>query len=95
VSWADWDEELLALELQDLSAADFNLDLTGFNAHEIDALLAIEEERDADAVPPLPEIPVSRTGDLWICGKKKVLGRDLEIDIIGLESRPFSLTSFA
>jgi ParB-like chromosome segregation protein Spo0J len=70
VSWADWDEELLALELQDLSAADFNLDLTGFDANEIDALLAIEAERDADAVPPLPENPVSRTGDLWICGKK-------------------------
>src|SRR5215471_14971728 len=40
VTWADWDEELLNLELQDLSAADFNLDLTGFDAQEIDALLA-------------------------------------------------------
>jgi DNA modification methylase len=70
VSWADWDEELLALELQDLSAADFNLDLTGFDAQEIDALLAIEEDRDADTVPPLPENPVSRSGDLWICGAK-------------------------
>jgi hypothetical protein len=70
VSWADWDEELLALELQDLSAADFNLDLTGFDAQEIDALLAIEEDRDADTVPPLPENPVSRAGDLWICGAK-------------------------
>jgi hypothetical protein len=70
VSWADWDEELLALELRDLSAADFNLDLTGFDAQEIDALLAIEEDRDADTVPPLPENPVSRPGDLWICGAK-------------------------
>jgi DNA modification methylase len=70
VTWADWDEELLALELQDLSAADFNLDLTGFDAHEIDALLAIEEDRDVDTVPPLPENPVSRAGDLWICGAK-------------------------
>jgi ParB-like chromosome segregation protein Spo0J len=70
VSWADWDEELLALELQDLSAADFNLDLTGFDAQEIDALIAIEEDRDADTVPPLPESPASRAGDLWICGTK-------------------------
>jgi hypothetical protein len=70
VTWADWDEELLALELQDLSAADFNLDLTGFDAQEIDALLAIEEDRDADTVPPLPENAVSRAGDLWICGAK-------------------------
>jgi DNA modification methylase len=70
VTWANWDEELLALELQDLSAADFNLDLTGFDAHEIDALLAIEEDRDADTAPPLPENPVSRAGDLWLCGAK-------------------------
>jgi ParB-like chromosome segregation protein Spo0J len=70
VTWANWDEELLAIELQELSAADFNLDLTGFDAHEIDSLLAIEEDRDADTVPPLPENPVSRTGDLWICGAK-------------------------
>src|SRR5579863_10497044 len=28
VAWADWDEELLALELQELSAADFDLSLT-------------------------------------------------------------------
>jgi DNA modification methylase len=70
VTWANWDEELLAIELQELSAADFNLDLTGFDAHEIDALLAIEEDRDADTAPPLPENPVSRTGDLWLCGAK-------------------------
>jgi len=31
VTWASWDEELLALELQELSEADFDLDLTGFN----------------------------------------------------------------
>ena len=32
VTWADWDEELLALELQELNAADFDLDLTGSDA---------------------------------------------------------------
>jgi hypothetical protein len=62
---------LLALKLQHLSAADFNLDLTGFDAQKIDALLAVQEERDADTPPPLPENPVSRAGDLWICGPKK------------------------
>jgi DNA modification methylase len=70
VSWADWDEELLALELQELSEADFDLSLTGFDPGEIDALLANEEDRDADTAPPLPENPVSRSGDLWICGTK-------------------------
>jgi ParB-like chromosome segregation protein Spo0J len=28
VSWADWDEELLSVELQELAAADFDLSLT-------------------------------------------------------------------
>jgi len=31
VAWAAWNEELLALELQELNAADFDLELTGFN----------------------------------------------------------------
>jgi ParB-like chromosome segregation protein Spo0J len=30
VAWADWDEELLALELIDLKDLDFDLGLTGF-----------------------------------------------------------------
>src|SRR5664279_1088040 len=42
VSWADWDEELLALELDELRTADYDLSLTGFDTQEIDALLAID-----------------------------------------------------
>ena len=75
VTWADWDEELLALELQDIQAADFDLDLTGFNPHEIDALLALDDEK-ANAAPPLPETPVSRLGDLWLLGSHRVLCGD-------------------
>src|SRR5258706_4428383 len=69
VTWADWDDELVALELQDLQLADFDLDLTGFDGSEIDDLLLAAEDEKADAVPPLPDIPVSRVGDLWLCGK--------------------------
>ena len=35
VTWAEWDDELLSLELQELAAADFNLELTGFDPHRI------------------------------------------------------------
>src|SRR5262245_25629260 len=76
VTWADWDEELLALELQELNAADFDLNLTGFDPGEIDGLLAIPDEERANAAPPVPEYPVSRAGDLWICGKHRVLCGD-------------------
>ena len=76
VTWAEWDEELLALELQELNEADFDLSLTGFDPGEIDGLLAIPEEEQANAAPPLPENPVSRLGDLWLCGKHRVLCGD-------------------
>jgi ParB-like chromosome segregation protein Spo0J len=65
VTWAEWDEELLALEIQELNAAEFDLSLTGFDPKEIDDLLLIQEDDDrANAVPPVPENPVSRPGDL-------------------------------
>jgi hypothetical protein len=76
VTWADWDEDLLSLELQELNAADFDLSLTGFDPGEIDGLLAIPDEERANAAPPLPDNPVSRLGDLWICGKHRVLCGD-------------------
>jgi ParB-like chromosome segregation protein Spo0J len=68
VTWADWDEELLALELQEIQEADFDLSLTGLNSGEIDDLLALDDEEKANATPPLPETPVSRAGDLWLLG---------------------------
>jgi ParB-like chromosome segregation protein Spo0J len=73
VAWADWDEDLLSLELQELNELDFDLSLTGFDPGEIDGLLAIPDEERANAAPPVPENPVSRPGDLWLCGKHRVL----------------------
>ncbi len=76
VTWADWDEELLALELQEIQEADFDLSLTGFDQGEIDGLLALEDEEKANAAPPLPETPVSRLGDLWVLGGHRVVCGD-------------------
>src|ERR1700693_2071333 len=47
VTWADWDEELLSLELQEIQEADFDLSLTGFDPGEIDGLLALDDEEKA------------------------------------------------
>src|SRR5260370_38327790 len=61
VTWADWDEELLAIELQELNASEFDLSLTGFDPREIDNLLLSPEDDDkANAAPPLPENPAWR-----------------------------------
>jgi hypothetical protein len=68
--WADWDEELLAVEFQELSEADLDLSLTGFDPREIDDLLLLpNEDQRENAAPPLPSNPVSRPGDLWLCGR--------------------------
>jgi hypothetical protein len=49
VNWAPWDDELLALELQELNEADFDLSLTGFNPGEIDHLLVAPEGEERPA----------------------------------------------
>ena len=57
-TWADWDEELLALELLDLQTSDFDLALTGFDTKEIDDFL-LHDDPHEDAAPPLPVVPVT------------------------------------
>jgi len=76
VTWADWDEELLALELHDIQELDFDLSFTGFDPGEIDKLLTLDDDEKANAAPPLPESPVSRLGDLWLLGSHRVLSGD-------------------
>ena len=74
-TWADWDEELLKLELQDLETSEFDLSLTGFDTREIDEL-RLNDIPDEDAEPPLPNYPVTCSGDLWLCGSHRVLCGD-------------------
>jgi DNA modification methylase len=80
VTWADWDEEALALELQELKDLDFDLGLTGFEDDELARLLAAQDAADGftdeDAAPELPETPISMAGDLWILGDHRLLVGD-------------------
>lgn len=77
VTWAAWDDELLALELQELNEADFDLSLTGFDPKELDDLLLDDTDDDkANEIPLVPENPVARPGDLWRCGPHRVLCGD-------------------
>lgn len=80
---AGWDEAMLKLELADLKALDFDLDLTGFNTNEIEALLAekgTEGLTDPDDTLEPPVEPVTRLGDVWICGQHRVMcGSSLEM----------------
>jgi ParB-like chromosome segregation protein Spo0J len=77
VTWAEWDPELVALELCELQALDFDLSLTGFDAPEIDDYLLGDAENEQDDVAPEPpEEAVTQAGDLWVCGAHRLLCGD-------------------
>jgi len=70
---AGWDEDLLALELKDLSALSFEVELTGFDMGEIDGLIGkldLEgDSPDEDQVPePQAGPAVTQLGDVWQIG---------------------------
>jgi DNA modification methylase len=67
---ATWDYELLGPELADLQRLGFGLELTGFDEQELAAAMpeTMNGLTDPDEAPPVPETPVSRSGDLWLLG---------------------------
>lgn len=76
---AGWDNEMLALELGEIGDLGFDLDLTGFTADEIAALMPEEIPpglTDEDAVPEVPEQPVTVLGDVWVLGKHRLMCGD-------------------
>jgi DNA modification methylase len=84
---AGWDDSMLTLELQDLKAEDFNLDLLGFEADELNALLnPIKETEgltDEDAVPEVPEEPKTKPGDIYKLGRHRLMcGDSTSIDAV-------------
>jgi DNA modification methylase len=76
VTWADWDDELLELEIADLKALDFDLALTGFDTLELDRLAGSLDEEAIEATPELPEKATSHLGDLWMLGDHRLLCGD-------------------
>jgi DNA modification methylase len=84
---AEWDSELLALELGELGELGFDLDLTGFSDEELDGLTPTEEPAaltDPDETPETPAVPRSVLGDVWLCGKHRVMcGDSTSVDAVG------------
>lgn len=76
---ADWDRDILAIELQGLIELGFDVELTGFEAAEIDLILvdwqeASAESAAADQVTEFDDGPtVSRCGDFWCLGSHRLL----------------------
>lgn len=76
---SEWDEEMLALELGDLSDLGCSLDLLGFSDKELARLIDFagnEGEGDPDDIPDVPEVPTSVPGDIWVLGHHRIICGD-------------------
>lgn len=84
----EWDPENLAAEIEEiLAASEMHIDIIGWNTAELDVILAdagnttASQSDPADEVVPAPIQPVSRTGDIWLLGKHRLIcGSSLEGD---------------
>jgi DNA modification methylase len=83
---ADWDTTLLTIELDELLKDGFALDILGFNADELTALLEPEQVdglTDEDAVPEVPEEPKTKLGDIYQLGNHRLMcGDSTSIDAV-------------
>jgi hypothetical protein len=75
----EWDLNLLAPILVELK--DFpEIDLTGFNEKEINAIIAeilpTDPEEERDAIPELPKEAKTKPGDIWSLGDHRILCGD-------------------
>ena len=83
---AGWDNEMLTIELNDLLADGFVLEVLGFDPKELSALLepeVIEGLTDEDAVPDVPDEPKTKLGDIYQLGNHRlVCGDSTSIDAV-------------
>ena len=81
---AEWDQEKLVIELQSMSV-DMQ-QLAGFSQDELLALLKpaqVDGLTDEDAVPDVPEDPVTVLGDVWLLGRHRLMcGDSTSIDAV-------------
>ena len=77
---AGWDDELLAVEMEELQNLGFDLGLTGFDESEIADLFDINSDEakqdDFDVDAELEKPCKSKTGDIWYLGKHRVICGD-------------------
>ncbi len=83
---AGWDNEMLTIELNDLLADGFALDILGFDSKELAALLepeVVEGLTDEDAAPPLPDEPKTKLGDIYQLGNHRLMcGDSTSVDAV-------------
>ncbi|MBI1375821.1 MAG: chromosome partitioning protein ParB [Phycisphaera sp.] len=78
---AEWDLEILPIELADLREEGFDMDVLAFDDEELAKLLSAatgvtEGLTDADEVPQPPDDPITQPGDIWVLGDHRLMCGD-------------------
>jgi len=76
---AEWNMELLPLELGELKEGGYDLALLGFDADELATIFAGDLQEgltNPDEVPAPPDEATTKPGDLWILGEHRLLCGD-------------------
>ena len=76
-----WNEQLLADLIVDLQSANFNTDLTGFEAPEIEQLFSKVHNKEIkedsfDVEAELKKPTIAKLGDVWMLGRHRVICGD-------------------
>ena len=75
----EWDLPLLSDLLRSIDETGFDISLTGFDAAELDELFKdgiVENIKEDDYEPVLPETPITQLGDIWQIGKHRLMCGD-------------------
>ena len=68
---SEWDMKFVLDDLKELVAANFNIDLTGFNTD-----LILDEEDGEDDIPEVPAEPKSKHGEIYQLGDHRLMCGD-------------------
>jgi DNA modification methylase len=78
---AEWDLEILPIELNELREGGFDMDVLAFDEEELGKLLSsaqgvTEGLTDPDSIPEPPDDPVTQKGDIWVLGNHRLMCGD-------------------
>jgi DNA modification methylase len=76
---AEWNYELLPIELSALKEMNFDIGMLGFEDEELQRIMSGDVQQgltDPDEVPAPPDEAITQPGDLWILGNHRLLCGD-------------------
>lgn len=78
---AEWDLEILPIELNELREGGFDMDVLAFDEEELGKLLSsaqgmTEGLTDPDSIPQPPDDPITQRGDIWLLGDHRLMCGD-------------------